>query len=336
MSRGSVVSWCIYVLKNPRTNEIRYVGWTSRSPVRRLNLHISGAIRNQRGGTRNYKDRWVLSLLAIGLKPVMEVVETGVGADTWPEAERRWIAKFRSEGARLVNQSEGGEGNPGYVFSEDARRRISEANKGRSLTPEHRKKLTAAAIVANTGKVHRPEVVAARAAKLKGIPRPPEVITKWHAGLKDRVYTPEVREKMAAAKRGSKLSEETRRKMSEAQKRRPPITEEARASMVAAQRARKLPAEVMARYAERMKNIRPSAEDMRRAGETRRGRKARPEEAQKRLATISGWSEERHAEMRKKISDATRGRVVSAESRAKMSASRIRMLAERRNSAVAQ
>ena len=99
------MKWVIYVLKHPRTDEVRYVGWTKQGVDKRLREHIREAVRGQ----RTHRHRWLLSLVSIGLEPAFEVIEHGTG-DGWSEAERRWIAFYRSYGARLVNGTDGGEG----------------------------------------------------------------------------------------------------------------------------------------------------------------------------------------------------------------------------------
>jgi hypothetical protein len=89
----------IYVLKDPRTGAIRYVGKTN-NPARRLRSHICG---NPRDNTP--KAHWLRELQGCGLEPVMTVVEI---ATDWHEAERRWIREQRASGASLLNLSEGG------------------------------------------------------------------------------------------------------------------------------------------------------------------------------------------------------------------------------------
>jgi hypothetical protein len=135
------LNWAIYVLKNPRTQEVRYVGWTKRSINARMRDHISHARRKH--GT--HRDRWILSLLSIGLDPLVEVLESGEGAG-WADAERRWIAFYRASGARLVNATDGGEGVAGWGT---AKQRSERARRGRArLTP---KQLSAIAATANRG-----------------------------------------------------------------------------------------------------------------------------------------------------------------------------------------
>ena len=101
------MNWVIYTLSDPRTREVRYVGKTQDGIIEdRLEHHITEAIRTQ----NTYKNRWLFSLISIGLHPVLEVIESGVG-EGWEEAERRLIALYRSRGGRrLTNTTRGGEG----------------------------------------------------------------------------------------------------------------------------------------------------------------------------------------------------------------------------------
>ncbi len=99
------MDWIIYTLSCPRTNKVRYVGWTAKSAEARLRNHVHEAVETQ----KTHKQKWILSLVSIGLLPVVETVDSG-SDDGWAEAERRWIAVFRANGARLVNGTDGGDG----------------------------------------------------------------------------------------------------------------------------------------------------------------------------------------------------------------------------------
>jgi hypothetical protein len=104
------MNWLIYVLKNPLTLEVRYVGSTTQGIERRLEQHIAGA---QRAPRRSYCQNMLLSLHGIGLTPLIEAIESGSG-EGWAAAERRWIAYYRAAGARLTNATDGGEGVVGW------------------------------------------------------------------------------------------------------------------------------------------------------------------------------------------------------------------------------
>ena len=125
-------SWVIYVLKNPRTLEIRYVGWTRKKPGDRLKTHVWDSVRHPH---QTYRQAWIMSLVSIGLTPIIEVIESGTG-EGWGEAERKWIARYRAQGARLVNGTDGGDGVPGWGTPEQrsAIRKAVHAQR----TPEER------------------------------------------------------------------------------------------------------------------------------------------------------------------------------------------------------
>jgi hypothetical protein len=250
---AKVITWVIYVLKNPRTNEIRYVGWTSVRPQRRLTVHIHEAVYKPR---KNYRDRWISSLVSTGLKPLMEIVESGIG-DGYNEAERRWIAHYRINGARLVNATEGGEGCLGRIASAATREKLKASPEKRakmSVSQKARAKPSAetrANISAGQRKrlaAMTPEELSARSrnAALKyWAKKTPEERSALNKPLLEKslaarpfVVSAESRAKMAAAKRnagplppetrakisaaitGMKRSPETRAKMSAARKRR--------------------------------------------------------------------------------------------------------------------
>lgn len=103
----------IYGLKDPRDGAIHYVGKSNR-PNYRLQQHMKDKASNPG------KASWLGELEAGGLVPTVVILEETDEGD-WPEAERRWIAKGRSEGWPLTNILDGGpgyggEGNDGYSF----------------------------------------------------------------------------------------------------------------------------------------------------------------------------------------------------------------------------
>ncbi|MGH2479706.1 MAG: GIY-YIG nuclease family protein [Ktedonobacteraceae bacterium] len=87
----------IYQLRDPRTNQICYVGYTEdyarRSRDYAVGLPHSRAL-----------DRWLTELRALGLQPLMEALESFEG--TIEEALQRetyWINTFTRQGIRLLN-----------------------------------------------------------------------------------------------------------------------------------------------------------------------------------------------------------------------------------------
>ncbi len=106
----------IYGLIDPATNEIRYVGYTSKDVNRRLFEHID----ESKHKVTSHKHKWIAKLIKSGSKPEIKILET-VNDENWQDREKYWIDKL---GYRLTNSTEGGEGllNP----SLDVRNRISE------------------------------------------------------------------------------------------------------------------------------------------------------------------------------------------------------------------
>lgn len=105
-----------------------------RSARERLRSHVNSAVKNPLG---NYVQRWIFSLVSIGLNPAMDVIESGSG-DAWSEVERRWIAFYRAKGARLANCTEGGEGAPGWGTPELRREAGRKRDAHASMTAEQR------------------------------------------------------------------------------------------------------------------------------------------------------------------------------------------------------
>jgi hypothetical protein len=96
-----------------------------------LKAHIKEALCTR----RTHKQRWICSLLCIGLQPQIEVIEASTG-DGWGDAERRWIAFYRAKGISLVNGTDGGDGTRGRGTSEKQRAAIKLASS--RLTSEMR------------------------------------------------------------------------------------------------------------------------------------------------------------------------------------------------------
>lgn len=235
----------IYALHDPRTGQVRYVGM-SEHPIRRLTEHL----KPSRLAAKTHKNSWIKSLLRIGLKPtlsILEIVEMG----TWQDTERRWIAAF---GKSLTNGAEGGRGggltpevrakigasHRGRVVSEETRKRIGQKSKGRKLSPEARAKIAAKMkirVISDTHRARLSEAAATRETRLKNIrgPKPP----KERRGR--RPLTAVTKAKISAALRGRKLaprSEEYRQHMKAALATRPPASEETRRRMSEAAKQR--------------------------------------------------------------------------------------------------
>jgi group I intron endonuclease len=104
----------IYGLIDPRTNKIRYVGKTNN-----LKQRLFDHTRRSKHKT-TYKDKWISSLLEIGLKPIIIILEEC--GDDWAEREIYHISLYEN----LTNLTKGGEGLNGYIFTEKHKKNISE------------------------------------------------------------------------------------------------------------------------------------------------------------------------------------------------------------------
>lgn len=222
-------AWVVYVLKDPRTQRVRYVGWTF-DLHKRLRNHITRAPRES-----THKACWIKGLLSAGMEPVAEVVESGDGA--WADAERRWIAQYRADGADLTNLTDGGEGVVGLAFGAESRAKMSAAKLGRPQTAEHIERSHAPL----RGR-QRPTEVVARAVnvkKEKGYTHSPETRAKLSIAGTGRVPTAETRAKIGAAHTGGHLTEATKEKL-RAKRVGKPLSAEHREKLSAAKLGRKL------------------------------------------------------------------------------------------------
>lgn len=83
--------------------------------------------------------------------------------------EPMWIRRFRDQGVELYNLTEGGDGIPGFVHSEETKRKMSKSQRGRKHSEESRQKLREA----NLGKSHSDETRRKLSEANSGRPKPP-------------------------------------------------------------------------------------------------------------------------------------------------------------------
>jgi hypothetical protein len=133
------VSGVIYALTDPTSGRLRYVGFTSQKPTKRLREHI---YRSRKIGDPCYetpKSRWIRRLIVAGESPAIRILE--ITETNWQEAERRHIEMLRASGEHLLNVAEGGIGGK---IPEESRRRAGLKLKNRYFSPEHRQRISAA------------------------------------------------------------------------------------------------------------------------------------------------------------------------------------------------
>jgi hypothetical protein len=123
----------IYLLRDPRSGEVRYVGKTVRPIEERLRGHILDSKRSEIRTAR-----WIRSLAELGLRPIAELIE--VALDDWQAREKYWIAFYRASAPdRLTNHTDGGEGAAGFIPTEETRAKMSAINKARYASEEERR-----------------------------------------------------------------------------------------------------------------------------------------------------------------------------------------------------
>lgn len=143
----------IYVLKDPDTEEIRYVG-KANDVEERLRTHIVHATCE-----KNHRSCWIRGLLQKGKKPNIEIVDEVV-FDEWPMIEAAYIQFYLENGNRLTNGTLGGDGfgirtqearekmrgsgNPffGKKHTLEAKAKMSKIHKGKTLSLEMRQEIS--------------------------------------------------------------------------------------------------------------------------------------------------------------------------------------------------
>lgn len=195
----------IYVLIDPLTQQIRYVG-----RAKDLKVRIK---RHFRGIGHSHVACWIRSLKRLGFKP--EVMQLQIVSSLHIcEAERHWIAFYRALGCPLTNIGDGGEGGmQGAKHSEETKAKIGAANRGKVVSEETRAKQRARA--GSISMETRTKI------GISSRNRNPESNARIGEANRRRKITEETRAKIALASQGRPQSEETRKKRSESMKGKP-------------------------------------------------------------------------------------------------------------------
>lgn len=124
----------IYVLIDPRNNQIKYLGKTNRELKVRFSAHLS-----DKSNTK--KTSWIKSLKSHNLKPIIKLID--VVEDDWAFWEEYWIINLKILGFDLLNHTNGGEGMYGFKMSDETRAKLSKAFKGKRHSEEWKKRIGA-------------------------------------------------------------------------------------------------------------------------------------------------------------------------------------------------
>lgn len=125
----------IYALKDPETEQIRYVGKTEKYLNKRLSGHLSSK-------ETNHKYHWINSLKVKNLEPIISILEECT-EDIWEEREKYWISYYRKI-SNLTNLTDGGKGNQNQFFSKASQEKKSKSLKGRIVSQKTRDKISKA------------------------------------------------------------------------------------------------------------------------------------------------------------------------------------------------
>jgi hypothetical protein len=113
----------LYVLIDPLTLRVRYIGRTKVSLAMRLSQHVFRAKNNKH---RTHKHNWIVSLLRKNCRPYIRRLCI---VDGWSEShvlERLLIAKYRD---RLVNHDDRGEGGKNKQLTDEYKESIAKTLK---------------------------------------------------------------------------------------------------------------------------------------------------------------------------------------------------------------
>ena len=92
----------IYILQDPITDEVRYVG-KSINPSRRYHSHLWSKPK-----VKFHSYYWIQKLLKNNLKPIITIIDET--DNNWIQLEQYWIEQFKQWGFNLTNVTNGGEG----------------------------------------------------------------------------------------------------------------------------------------------------------------------------------------------------------------------------------
>ena len=129
LAEGVSDKWVtIYALCEPidkwKTGDVRYVGKTVRTVWHRVRAHSYAA---KKPSPRLPVARWLKKHIEAGDPFHIKHLERVPPGSNWIERERFWIAKYRNEGARLLNLTDGGDGLAGLPMSDVHKAKIAAA-----------------------------------------------------------------------------------------------------------------------------------------------------------------------------------------------------------------
>jgi len=154
------VNTFIYILIDPVSNQIRYVGKANK-PKERYRNH-----KNPSRDKNTHKRRWINSLKKLNLNPELEIIDE-IDIKDWKYWEKFWISYYKYLGCSLINHTTGGDGlsfgnqtsfvknkkpwNLGIPVTEETKLKIRKALTGKKQSEETKEKRRKSLIGKNTG-----------------------------------------------------------------------------------------------------------------------------------------------------------------------------------------
>lgn len=173
----------IYALKLKDSEEIKYIGYTSRELCVRLYEHLNITINEKYKNSywiKKHKNNIEIILIEDNIKTHKEICKK----------EINYIKLYRNLGHDLNNTTNGGDG---MLATDEIRKKISDANKGKIISDETKLKISKT---------------------LKGRVLPIEVREKMSKFQKSKKVSKETKLKISNAHKGKLLSEKTKLKIS--------------------------------------------------------------------------------------------------------------------------
>ena len=186
-------SYCVYMHVN-KINNKKYIGLTKQDPLKRWG-------NNGNGYRYNKQPAFCRAINKYGWDNFEHVIlYKGLSEKEACDLEVKLIDEYKTQDPNFgYNIQPGGQlGNSGIIFSEETKKKISDAHKGKSLTDEHKKKIS------ESCKGHNPPVFSE------------EFIQNQRERNFGKTMPKETRDKISKTLTGIKRSTETRKRMSDA------------------------------------------------------------------------------------------------------------------------
>lgn len=92
----------IYLLVDPRTERVRYIGQTTKSPDNRMFEHLRDA--RQKSKTKNKKQEWLCDLMDHSMLPMVKVAYIALTDNELNFMEAVWFHYFENNGHNPLNE----------------------------------------------------------------------------------------------------------------------------------------------------------------------------------------------------------------------------------------